>query len=158
MGKINDLMIGLGKTQSQIPWLTIKSYVEVGLEAVGLTDYTVEVKEQQGLVVLWDAYWVEISALSSSFGRKQLLFQIKLFKTGFNPPVAIEFKQEYKDIATVCSNFLSTFLIQREIDVMEAEWAAESAAEDATAEALLEQGKAIAVEQAQLEHEESGWL
>lgn len=159
-GKPIALPVELGKTAllPPIPWLTIKSYVEVALKTVNLTDYRVEIKEQQGLVILWETYQVKISALLSNPKQQQsIVFQVKLFKTDFNPPLAIEFKREYRNVAIATSNFLSAFLIQRAIDQMEVEWAAESAAEDADAR-LLERGEAIAEEKAQLNREEAEWL
>ena len=154
-----------GKTGVQsdlppIPWVTLGSYVEVGLKAVNLKDYTIAINDQQRLSVTWEDYLVEISALRSSLSHQQLpIFQVKLFKNGFNPPLAMEFQKAYTGVACTCANLLNQFVIQRAIDQMETEWAQQETADNAAAElcdperVLYDRGETIAEKQAQLNHE-----
>src|SRR5579883_3042439 len=87
-------------TRPPIPWLTIKSYVEVALETTNLSGWTVTVIEQKGLAVTWEDYLIEVSVLVPSLSRaQQPLFQVKLFEAEAAPekPLAIEFKRHYPD-------------------------------------------------------------
>jgi len=149
----------LQTTAPPIPWITIKSYVETALQTTNLTGWTVAILEQSGLAVTWEHCLIEVSVLIPSLSRaQQPLFQIKLFETQqlHETPLAVEFKRHYTGLACACANLLSSVVVRQAISVMEDEWATESAAADAEAEALFDRGEAIAEEQAQLDHEELG--
>lgn len=161
-GLLKPMPTGLGKAEVRplIPWVTIKSYVEVALGTTNLTGWTVAAIEQSGLAITWEHCLVEVSVLIPSLNRRQPpLFQIKLFETQSSDekPLAIEFKRHYSGLACACASLLCSVVMRRAIEVMGNEWVAESAAEDAAAEALFERGETLAEEQAQLDPEELGF-
>jgi hypothetical protein len=146
-----------------IPWVTIKSYVEVALRTVGLQDYTIAVVAEDGLDVTWEHCLIQISALrpviGSSLSQPQPpIFQVKLYQE--NRAEAIEFQRDYTNVACICAEWLEKVVIKRALNAMEREWAAaEGAAESDAQDAERFQGCSLTEGSSELlDHEEPSIL